>query len=216
MILPTTLKNEARDESYAYFNENIRPLPKDENGKIDPTQSGFHNNDVDAFRHAYVSGVFTIEYSETAADILGRIQEDYNPADVYSNSNNPSSRNMDLWNNAIGRKYGTKTKDRKFLLKLLHTALKNGELIVTPQDSRKYEGATHDSSNKAKPLIVLVEDKKGRNQIFYDTIRKKVFTTEQLVALIKEGIYPTYTVKVIHGIPTPVSNPDYRDTNNLG
>jgi hypothetical protein len=33
---------------------------------------GFHNNDVDASRHAYVSAIFAIEYGDRRADILGR------------------------------------------------------------------------------------------------------------------------------------------------
>jgi len=65
---------------------------------------------------------------------------------------------MDLWNNAIGRKYGNKTKDRKELLKLIHEALKKGELIIDPKDKRKYEGKKSDSINKSKPVVVLKED----------------------------------------------------------
>lgn len=116
MKLPHVLKNEAETEGYEYFDKNIRALPKNTAGKIDPSQSGFQDNDVDAFRHAYVSGVFTQEYSESTADTFGRLNE-WSPFDVYSNSTHPGSKNMDLWNNAIGRKYGAKTKDRKDLLK---------------------------------------------------------------------------------------------------
>ncbi len=75
MKLPNDISNEAEAECYEYFDKNIRPLPKDNNGKIDPSRGGFHDNDVDAFRHAYVSGVFTQVYSETAADIFGRMNE---------------------------------------------------------------------------------------------------------------------------------------------
>ncbi len=53
------IKNEALEEAYAYFDRHIRSLPKNKNGKIDQTVDGFADNDVDAFRHAYVSGVFT-------------------------------------------------------------------------------------------------------------------------------------------------------------
>jgi len=67
---PLSLQNEARDEAYRYFDKKIRPLPKDASGKIDPSAQSLENNDVDAFRHAFVSGVFTQEYGETAADIF--------------------------------------------------------------------------------------------------------------------------------------------------
>ena len=109
---PFSLKNEARDEAYEYFDKNIRNLTKDSNGKIDPRALGLAENDVDAFRHAYVSGVFTQVYSEDTADIFGRINE-YSPLSWYSDAKNLGSLNMDLWNNAIGRKYGNKTKDWK-------------------------------------------------------------------------------------------------------
>jgi hypothetical protein len=38
----------------------------------------------------------------------------------------------------------------------------------------------------------------------------------EFVALIEGGQYPGYAVKTIHGVLTPVSNPDSHGTNNLG
>ncbi len=70
--------------------------------------------------------------------------------------------------------------------------------------------------NKSKPVIVLNEDENGRNQIFYDTVKKEVISAQEFVALIESGKYPDYAVKEIKGVPTPVSNPDGRGTNNLG
>lgn len=216
MKYPWGIRDEAEIESYAYFDKNVRPLPKDTSGKIDPSQGGLHDNDVDAFRHAYVSGVFTQVYSETTADIFGRMNESFNPASVYSNSTNPGSGNMDLWNNSVGRKYGLKAKDRTTLLKMIHGALKNGELILTSKDKRQYEGATHNPVNKSKPVIVLQESKDGRNEIFFDVEKRKLLTVNEFILQIEAGQYPGYTVKQINGLPTPVSNPDSRGTNNLG
>ena len=68
---PDLLSKEARDEAYEYFDKNVRPLPKKADGKINTTAFGLSDNDIDAFRHAHVSGVLTIVYSETTADILG-------------------------------------------------------------------------------------------------------------------------------------------------
>lgn len=211
---PFTLKDEARDEAYAYFDKEIRPMPKDSKGDIDPTAFGLEGNDIDAFRHAYVSGVFTQEYGEAAADVFGRLNEK-NPIGR-SQPGDAASINMDLWNNAVGRKYGQKAKGRKSLLKMIHKAMENGELILTPKDKRKYEGATHDPVNKSKPVIVLQESKKGRNEVFFDVEKKTIFTAGEFVSMIDAGDYPGYTVKIIKGIPTPVSNPDSRGTNNLG
>lgn len=114
---------EARAEAYKYFDRHIRPLPKTLDGEVNALASGLDDNDVDAFRHAYVSGVFTQEYGEQAANIFGLLNE-YDPAGQFSHSMSPRSRNMDLWNNRVGRKYGKKTRGRKALLKLIHEALK--------------------------------------------------------------------------------------------
>ena len=213
-LRPDPLMIEARDEAYQYFDKNIRSLPKDSEGKIDPTALGLADNDIDAFRHAYVSGVFTQIYSEEAADIFGRINE-YSPFSWYSDSKRPGSLNMDLWNNGIGRKYGRKVKNRKELLEIIHEALKNKELIVDPKDNRKYEGKASNSLNKSKPVIVLKESEKGRNEVFFDLIKNTVLSREEFVASIESGDYPAYSVKIINGLLTPVSKPDGRKTNNL-
>lgn len=113
------VKDEALEEAYLYFDQNIRVLPKLPSGKINPVARGLEGNDVDAFRHAYVSGVFTQVYGEETADVFGRLNE-LDLASLYSNSQNPDSKNMDLWNNGIGRKYGKKTNSRKVLLKKIH------------------------------------------------------------------------------------------------
>jgi hypothetical protein len=211
---PDLLKDEARDKAYEYFDKNIRGLKKYPNGRINPTALGLEDNDVDAFRHAYVSGVFTQVYSEKTAEIFGRLNE-FSPISWYSNSKRPGSLNMDLWNNGIGRKYGKKAKNREELLKLIHEALKNGELITTLEDNRKYSGNTSNSLNKTKPIIVLREGEKGRNELFFDLVKNVVLFREEFVTKIELGEYPAYTVKIINGIPTPVSKPDNRGTNNL-
>ncbi len=214
MKTPWGFEGEARDEAYVYFDKEIRSLPKDAAGKIDPSAHGLENNDVDAFRHAYVSGVFAQEYGEVAADIFGRLNE-LNPFGR-SQPGDDAAVNMDLWNNAIGRKYGLKAKDRNSLLKMVHKALKKGELILNPDDKRKYQGAVHNPVNKSRPIIVLQQEKKGRNKIFFDTEKGIVLTVDEFVALMESGQYPGYSVKTIQGKLTPVSNPDRRGTNNLG
>lgn len=214
-LRPDLLKNEARDEAYLYFDKNIRILKKNLGGKIDHKAQGLMNNDIDAFRHAYVSGVFTQEYSEKIANMFGRINE-HSPFNWYSDAKNPGELNMDLWNNSVGRKYGKKTKDRKELLRMIHEALKKGELITDPKDDRKHEGKSTYSINKSKPVIVLKEDKNHRNEIFFDLVRNVILSRDEFVAGIISGLYPAHTVKKINGIHTPVSKPDGRRVNNLG
>ena len=70
------LIDEAEKEAMEYFDKNIRILPKKKNGSVDPYKANMHNNDADAFRHAYVSGRFTQKYGETIARLLGEIYEE--------------------------------------------------------------------------------------------------------------------------------------------
>lgn len=215
MKTPFQLRDEARDEAYAYFDKKIRPLRKMPDGKVDPSAPGLADNDADAFRHAYVSGVFTQEYGESAARIFGLLYE-LTPEGLYANQQSPGERNMDLWNNAIGRKHGLKTKKRRELLKLIHRAMKNGELIFNPNDEREYKGSITTGVSKAKPVIVLQENMKGRNTFYYDTEKKAIMSLDEFVTLIVQGQYPGYTTRIARGRPIPVSRPDNRATNNLG
>jgi len=206
---------EARVESYQYFDSNIRQLLRDSKGNIAIVGKGLDDNDVDAFRHAYVSGVFTQEYGETIANILGLANE-FDPAGFESNAGSPKSRNMDLWNNRVGRKYGKKTNGRKTLLKLIHKALKNGELIIDLKDAREFAGKTTPPTRMSKPLMAVEKSKSGRNEVYYDLVKKVFFLREELVAQILAGKYKGYSVKVIRGIQTPVSKHDGKIINNIG
>lgn len=209
------LKQEAQNEAYIYFDAHVRPLPKGKDGKFDLLAPGFDDNDVDAFRHAYVSGVFTQEYGEQAANLFGLANE-YSPEGFYSHSMSPRSRNMDLWNNRVGRKYGKWTSGRKRLLKLIHEALKRGELIVDLSDPREFAGATGVPKRLSKPVISLSKSESGRNETYFDLQKGSAMTRMEFVALIQAGEYPGYSVKMIHGVETPVSKRDGRRINNIG
>lgn len=209
------LKQEAWNEAYEYFDLHIRALPKRKDGKFDLLAPGFDDNDVDAFRHAYVSGVFTQEYGEQAANLFGLANE-FSPEAQASHLASPRSRNMDLWNNRVGRKYGKKTKGRKTLLKLIHGALKRGELIVDLNDPREFAGVTELPKRLLKPVISLSKTSTGRNESYFDLLRRSVMTREEFVALIQTGHYSGYSVKMIRGVETPVSRRDGRKVNNIG
>lgn len=161
MKLITTIRDEARDEAYEYFDKNIRLLTKTKDGKVDPTAFGLENN-------------------------------------------------------AVGREYGKRAKTRTELLKLIHKALDDGELIIKLEDKRKYQGYMENPLNKSRPLIVLDEDENGRNILFLNTLSGEVLSREETVQKIHRGELPDYTVKMITGIETPVSKPDSRKKNNLG
>jgi len=77
---------------------------------------------------------------------------------------------MDLWNNAVGRKYGKQVKTRKDLLDKLNKALENKELIITPEDPRKYKDTSSYDVDSKKPVVVVKESETGRNELFLDML----------------------------------------------
>ena len=89
----------AEDEVYTLIEKYLKPLPKNSDGTINKNTQGFQHNDVDALRHAYVSGVYTMEYSERTAAFLGELRERFPVAGSVgtSGSNKEKARNMDLW-----------------------------------------------------------------------------------------------------------------------
>jgi hypothetical protein len=123
---------------------------------------------------------------------------------------------MDLWNNAVGRKYAKKVKSRKDLADKLKTALEDGELIITPADTRKYEGKTSFDFDPQKPVIVLEENEIGRNAYFLNLKSGEMMDRETFVNQIQAGKYPGYTVANINELATPMSKPDGTADNNLG
>jgi hypothetical protein len=207
------LMKEARSEVYELIDKHYKPMPKKADGSIDEYAKGLANNDIDALRHSFVSGVYTIEYGEVTADLLGRLNEmrHFN----FGGKVDPSE-NMDLWNNAVGRKYGKKTKTRKELFDLLLKALKSGELIIEPKDSRKYKG---EKSIKRIPkdfVIKIKETKTGANIEFLDVHKRMIMNKEEFISAIQRGEYPNYSYKTVDGEEIPFSKRDRFKFNNLG
>ena len=212
-----SLRHEAENEINSFIDKNLKPLPKNKDGSINKEARGFQHNDVDALRHAYVSGVYTMRYGERAARLLGNLQE-YAPWAVIGSSrpNEGNARNMDLWNNSVGRKYGKESQTKEELFRKLLKALKNGELIIDLRDSRKYS-SSQDSMNELKKdrVIVLQETEKGENVLFLDTQKLEIFSKEYFVSQIKSGAYgDDYEVRTANGKEFPASKRDGH--SNLG
>jgi hypothetical protein len=188
-LRPDLLKEEACLEGYRDFDSNIRPLPRNNDGSFDESNSAFVNSDVDAFRHAYVSAIFTHEYGSNVAELFGRLNE---LTSIFSPGSSPGEKNMDLWNNAVGRRYGLKYKEKNSLQEALRDALESGEIIILPSDVRKYEGATHFKLDENKPVIVLDESNSGRNEVFYDIAQKKTLNRSEFILAIRQGHYLGY------------------------
>lgn len=209
MKWPLTLLKEAELDSYRYFDANIRPLPKKSDGTIDTLKPGFQDNDVDAFRHAYISGIFTLEYGEKVALVLGCMNEFAYPSSV-------PDRNMDLWNNGVGRSLAKKHQTIERLTAAVRDALLNGELIVTPADRRVYKGASVHKPRGQNSVVVIRQGVSGANEMFFDFETSSGMTRDEFVEKISKGYYPGYEVRIVSGVMVPVSKRDDATENNLG
>lgn len=67
-----------------------------------------------------------------------------------------------------------------------------------------------------KRVSVIDESASGRNQRFRDNYGGNEMSRAEFVREIKQGNYPRYHVRDVNGVPTPVSNPDSSENNNLG
>ncbi|MBU6140980.1 MAG: hypothetical protein KGP29_05470, partial [Proteobacteria bacterium] len=143
-----SLKNRYEKEAYIYFDQSIRSIPKREDGTFIIDADTAHNNDLDAFRHAYVSARFTQEYGEHFADALGLANE------VVSR-NTSLERNMDLWNNSVGRQCGIDTQSGDDVGNAVKDALDRGGLIVTTNDSRRF---SQHEDNQFENLLNLTKE----------------------------------------------------------
>jgi hypothetical protein len=206
------LKNKAKLEIYLYIDKNIRKLPKDKDGNFDEFQVGYWNNDVDALRHAYVSAIYTYEYNEKIADYLGRANELFGNS---SGKDGQSEENMDLWNNAVGRKIGRGSKSKKTILQKVIKAFENGELIIHPKDTRTFKGPQKYQRLPKNKVVVIKESKTGENLEFLDLRSRVSYSLEEFVKAIQSGLFPRYSVKKIKGKQVPVSKRDGKKINNL-
>jgi hypothetical protein len=66
-----------------------------------------------------------------------------------------------------------------------------------------------------KRVTVTSESDSGRNLNFHDNRTGKNMARTSFVKAIEGGGYPSYHVRKINGLKTPVSNPDNKESNNL-
>lgn len=214
-ILPKiyTLKDEAQDQLYEWFDKEVRNLSKSSEGKVDPMGEGLVDNDVDAMRHAFVSGVYVLEFNEKTSELMGRLNEFGN---LNYSSSAPGAENMDLWNNAAGRKVARKAKSWRELYELLLKAMKDGELILHPEDKRRYRGETFIKRRPKSFVIKIKENKTGANVEFLDVRRRIILSKSEFIEAIKLGRYPGYAVRKHLSGEFPYSTRDKYSFNNLG
>ncbi len=209
------LKVTSENESYEFADRFIRKLPRKNDGSFDLSSGEFYDNDIDAIRHAYTSGIFTQEYGEKVTEILGDMNE-LVPFGGNSSSNSPNSKNMDLWNNRIGRKIGLKTSGKLKLFKLILKALKNGELIIDPENDPRINEVSSIKINIKNKVFVVKESKKGKNLFYFDFEKSLILSRSEFISEIKTGNYPFYEIRIVKGDETPVSKKNKNIPNNLG
>lgn len=68
----------------------------------------------------------------------------------------------------------------------------------------------------AKRVTVTRESDPGRNERFRDNATGREMSRSEFVREIQRGKYEGYHVRDVNGVPTPASNPDSAEGNNLG
>lgn len=104
------------------------------------------NNEADAFKHAYMQAVLSIKAGKTIAKFVGDYHENETPTSPLG------ERNMDLWNNKIGRevvqdlkhdygdtwKYMSEDMKKDEAAKRIILHMREGDLITRPSDPRRF------------------------------------------------------------------------------
>lgn len=114
--------------------------------KKNPDSRG-HNDEVDAFRHTFMQALLSLKIGETAARRLGTAYEIYGDK---TDRQPPNERNMDQWNNAVGREIAREVKTtiegknytpqeiEDIVAEKVIQRMQKGDLITDPSDKRKY------------------------------------------------------------------------------
>lgn len=124
------IKREIEQEAYKAYEElSGNTLLRAPDGSF---RAQGHNDEIDAFRHAYVSGRVT----QKALDVQA-VAKHFGDANEIgpAHPNDPYEHRMDLWNNAVGRRLGDDLSS-KDLAKGVYDALRNGTLIKDLADPR--------------------------------------------------------------------------------
>ncbi len=108
----------------------------------------------DAFRHTWTSADVAYKHGQTAAKLLGNLQELNNAGQT------PKEKNQDLWNNDKGRELGEGAKNadipREKLPKIVKQAMNRGDLITNiEKDKRVYK---EKSRSEKKRYVIWVSN----------------------------------------------------------
>lgn len=150
--------------------------------------SNTHNNEADAFKHVYLSWYLSHYYGRAVAKWLGNMHEDETP------NASVEERNMDLWNNSIGRELAdninrnyvdikkmSKDELSDFVSEIIVKKMRNGELITNPDDKRSYKNMMYDRLQDKDRIFYegeywdeLDEDERRRYSKHYTNYKNRV------------------------------------------
>ena len=110
------------------------------------------NDEIDAFRHCFSQALLTLKFNEDFAKKFGTAYEIQ--GDILDHQK-PNERNMDQWNNAVGREIAqevqkeisgkklTPQEIEDIVAEKVYKHMKNGDLITNPfTDKRKFDEKT--------------------------------------------------------------------------
>lgn len=148
-IIDNYIKQKEHDAG-TYFTQKVKLYQSEY--KFEMTHNTGHNDEADAFRHAFMQGCYSRK-NELGAKIIG----DYHERDELKPKNYTweqynKERNMDLWNNEVGRqanrnlreklglKYYTMSQEEfeDLLAAEIFKQMRKGKLITDLNDKRKF------------------------------------------------------------------------------
>lgn len=160
-----------------------------------------HNDETDAFRHALMEAYYTLKYGNFISKRIG----DYHENQGSKNGQPHFERNMDLWNNAVGRETALELKkelkgydnyysfDNKIdmIAVKLRDKIKRGELITDPiNDPRIFESSIHNGRVYTHEEIGRMSKKDFRYhepEISKQYNQKKVISESQAQNAVSNG-----------------------------
>ena len=142
------------------------------------------DDEEDAFRHAFASALL-VARGDKLAKFLGDMNEKNGPN---GSGSGPTSTNMDLWNNAVGREIGAEILKEfgsakhkmapdildDIIAEKIIQRMKKGELITDLKDKRDFENSHHNGR------IYTREEIDPKNMNTEEFLRHKIGIDKQL------------------------------------
>lgn len=125
----------------------LTSLATKEAAKLGLTGEG-HNDALDAFRHAYISALFSYYSTTGIASVFGWANEIKGD---FLNNQPPAERRMDEFNNEVGRGLGSVASSTEEIAPLIYKALMNGQLIIKETDTTPSSPLAAPSSDMSDP-----------------------------------------------------------------